>query len=110
MKRRQLVSLLGVSLPPLAALPACAGAADSGCDVPVSREDGWGVAARDDDKLVDHALCEMGDRSAASSDANIHAVLVARGGALVYERYFKGSDQIPGIYRKPTKATGNLSD
>jgi CubicO group peptidase (beta-lactamase class C family) len=57
------------------------------------------VAARDDDNRVDHAaLCEMGDRLAVSSDANIHAVLVARGGTLVYERYFKGSDQIPGIF------------
>jgi len=98
MNRRQLVSLLGVSLSPFAALPARAGPAD-GCDVPVPRDDGWRVAALDDDKLVDHAaLCEMGDRLAASSDANIHAVLVARGGTLVYERYFKGSDQIPGVF------------
>ena len=98
MKRRQLVSLLGAALPPFAVLSAHAGSAD-GCGVPGSRDDGWRVAARDDDKLVNRtALCEMEDRLAASSEANIHAVLVARGGTLVYERYFKGSDEIPGIF------------
>jgi CubicO group peptidase (beta-lactamase class C family) len=40
----------------------------------------------------------MADRLAASSDANVHAVLVARGGKLVFERYFKGSDEIPGRF------------
>jgi len=38
----------------------------------------------------------MADRLAASSDANVHAVLVARSGKLVFERYFTGSDEIPG--------------
>jgi len=38
----------------------------------------------------------MADRLAASSDANVHAVLVARGGKLVFERYFRGSDEIYG--------------
>ena len=48
------------------------------------------------DKLIDHdALCRMTDRLVASS-ANVHAVLVARGGKLVFERYFKGSDEING--------------
>jgi CubicO group peptidase (beta-lactamase class C family) len=36
----------------------------------------------------------MADR--LSSTANVHAVLVARGGKLVFERYFRGSDEIPG--------------
>src|SRR5262245_63233542 len=36
----------------------------------------------------------MADR--LSSTANVHAVLVARGGKLVVERYFRGSDEIPG--------------
>jgi CubicO group peptidase (beta-lactamase class C family) len=35
----------------------------------------------------------MADRLASSS--NIHAVLVARGGRLVFERYFKGDDEVP---------------
>src|SRR5262252_2677416 len=93
MRRRRLSSLLGgVALAPLAALPAYADAPD-GCGVPVKRDDGWPVASASFDKLVDRgALCRMADRLAASS--NVHAVLVARGGKLVFERYFSGTDEI----------------
>ena len=67
------------------------------CGVLVARDDAWPVAAIDDGKLIDRgALCETTDRLAASSAANVHAVLVARGGKLVFERYFRGSDEVPG--------------
>jgi len=66
-----------------------------GCGVPVARDDGWPVASINEDKLIDRAaLCRMADRLAASSDANVHAVLVSRGGKLVFERYFRGADEI----------------
>jgi CubicO group peptidase (beta-lactamase class C family) len=53
------------------------------------------VASVNEDKLIDRdALCRMVDQLAASSTANVHAVLVARGGKLVFERYFRGSDEI----------------
>jgi CubicO group peptidase (beta-lactamase class C family) len=96
MRRRQFVSLLGgAALAPLTALPVVADPPD-GCGVPVARDDGWPVASVNEDKLIDRAaLCRMADRLAAS-DANIHAVLVARSGKLVFERYFRGSDEIPG--------------
>lgn len=91
MRRRRFISLLGgVALAPLAASRASA----EGCGVPLARDDGWPVVSANEDKLVDHdALCGTTDRVAASG-ANVHAVLVVRGGKLVFERYLKGTDEI----------------
>ena len=89
MKRRHFSSLLGgTALASLARLPALADS-PSGCSVPIAG----------DDKLIDAgALCGMAERLAASSSANIHSVLVVRGGRLVFERYFAGSDEVPGLF------------
>jgi CubicO group peptidase (beta-lactamase class C family) len=94
MKRRRFISLLGgVALTPLTALQVYADPSD-GCGVPAARDDGWPVASAAEDKLIDRgALCRMADRLEASG-ANVHAVLVARGGKLLFERYFRGSDEI----------------
>src|SRR5262249_38396888 len=102
MRRRQLVSILGGSaLAALTAPPAYADLPES-CGVPVARDDGWPVASVNEDKLVDRgALCRMADRLAASR--NVHSALLTRGGKLVFERYFKGSDE---IY---TRRTGNVT-
>ena len=97
MRRREFMAVVGgTALAPLTALPAYADPR-AGCGVPVERDDGWPVVSVNDDKLVDRgALCRMADRLVASS-ANVHAVLVARSGKLVFERYFKGSDEINGL-------------
>lgn len=96
MKRRQFVSLLaGAALAPITASGVFGGQPD-GCGTPAARDDGWPLASVDDDKPIDrNALCAMADRLAASG-ANIHSVLVARGGELVFERYFRGDDEVPG--------------
>jgi CubicO group peptidase (beta-lactamase class C family) len=97
-RRRQFISLLGGgALSPLNALPVYADPPD-GCGIPVARDDGWPVASVDEDKLIDRAaLCRIADRLADSSTTNVHAVLIARSGKLVFERYFRGSDEVPGL-------------
>jgi CubicO group peptidase (beta-lactamase class C family) len=79
MRRRTFVSGLGGAvLAPLGVLPA-----------PAQSSDGCGV----EDRTIDRgALCRIADRLVASA-ANVHAVLVSRGGRLVFERYFSGSDE-----------------
>ncbi|MBW7966318.1 serine hydrolase [Bradyrhizobium sp. BR 10261] len=98
MQRRQFMSLLGgAALTPIAATPAFA-AAHANCAGPARREDGWSVPSASEDNDINlAALCGMADRL-ESSGANIHAVLVARHGRLAFERYFKGSDEVPSRF------------
>ena len=106
MRRREFASLLGgAALLPLGALSPHAAVAD-GCGVPTARNDGWDIASLDDDTLVDRAaLCRLADRLAALGDPNVHAVVAARGGKLLFERYFKGADQVPGLVFGPRVRT-----
>jgi hypothetical protein len=95
MKRRQFISLFGGAALALLTASRVYAAPPGGCGLPVARDDGWPVASVNDDKLIDRdALCRTADR--LSSTANVHAVLVARGGKLAFERYFRGSDEIYG--------------
>src|SRR5689334_19858146 len=96
MRRRRFCSLVGgAALASLHGLPAYA-ELSGGCGAPTARADGWTISTSNDEKLIDgDALCRMADQLAASS--NIHSVLVARSGKLVFERYFSGPDEVPGL-------------
>jgi len=95
MRRRDFVRLLGGAALELFSISPVFAESPGRCGVPVARDDGWPVASIDDDTLIDRgALCTMADRLAASSTTNVHALLVARHGKLVFERYFRGSDEI----------------
>lgn len=95
MRRRRFIGRVGgAALAQLAALPSYADPSGS-CGVPVARNDGWPVASVEDDKLIDRdALCRLAARLDALSDPKIHAVLVARRRKLLFEQYFRGSDEI----------------
>jgi CubicO group peptidase (beta-lactamase class C family) len=85
-------TILPVAAPAFAESPARDTAACDGA-APSSLGDGWTVASPAGAGLDDQRLCALGAWLAASPQANVHAVLVIRHGALVFERYFSGEDQ-----------------
>ena len=78
--------------PPAAGTPATSTPTQA-CDPPASRDDGWKVAAPASVGLDSAKLCALVPRFEAWTDADIHVVLVARHGTLVFEHYFKGADE-----------------
>jgi CubicO group peptidase (beta-lactamase class C family) len=85
---RKVVLLATLALVPLSAI---AQAPD--CGVPQSRADGWRLATPESVGLDQNPLCAIGPKFTGWLGENVHAVLVARHGSLVYERYFKGDDE-----------------
>lgn len=63
------------------------------CGAPAALADGWAIASPAEVALDGETLCGLDGFLAQWSQANIHAVLIARHGRLVMERYFKGADQ-----------------
>lgn len=76
----------------LSLVPLAANAQAPDCGVPPERVDGWRVAKPESVGLDPQLLCAIGPRFTAWLGADIHAVLVARHGRLVYERCFRGDD------------------
>ena len=62
------------------------------CGVPMTRDDGWTIASPESVGLDGARLCGIADRL-KETEANVHAVVVARHGKLVFEQYFSGTDQ-----------------
>jgi CubicO group peptidase (beta-lactamase class C family) len=70
------------------------------CTQPPDLHDGWPVGTPEQYGFDPAVLCPVGRRAAQS---NVHAIIVARHGVLVYERYFSAQDQRVG--EPPTSAS-----
>jgi CubicO group peptidase (beta-lactamase class C family) len=79
------------------ALVACAAPVSaqeaSTCDAPAATSDGWAIAAPGDVGLDPAKLCDLDAFLKQWPQQNVHAVLVARHGKLVVERYYDGADE-----------------
>jgi len=79
-----------------------AGQRNLACGNPASLNDGWPTATPESVGLDDSRLCGIAARlAAANANANVHAVVIARHGQLVFEQYFAGYDQLWGTDRGP---------
>jgi CubicO group peptidase (beta-lactamase class C family) len=63
---------------------------------PASLGDGWPVSAPGEEGLDGDLFAGIAPQFEAWTEANVHAILIARNGRLVYERYFAGEDQAWG--------------
>jgi CubicO group peptidase (beta-lactamase class C family) len=82
--------LLGIVL--AMALPAAAMGAEARCAEPAQLADGWAVGRPGDQGFDAAALCRV-LAGVAQGEANIHGVVVARGGHIVAELYRQGPDR-----------------
>ncbi|RWB98689.1 MULTISPECIES: serine hydrolase [unclassified Mesorhizobium] len=62
-------------------------------DPPTEGDDGWQIADPESEGFDADLLRGIGPHFDNWDDANVHAVLIARHGKLVYERYFAGEDK-----------------
>src|SRR5688500_11007927 len=65
--------------------------ARAACGTPTALADGWRIAKPEDAGLDGALLCDIAARLKAT-DANVHGIVVARHGTLVFEQYFRGHD------------------
>ena len=70
------------------------------CGSPTSLNDGWPTATPESVGLDGSRLCGIAAKLAATN-ANVHAVVIARHGRLVFEQYFNGQDELWGTDRGP---------
>lgn len=87
MRIRGLILLVAIAALPRTAL------AQTGCGIPSAGNDHWPVATPESVGLSSAALCPMVKWLTDWKEGNVHAVLVARHGKLVFEHYFTGTDE-----------------
>jgi CubicO group peptidase (beta-lactamase class C family) len=78
----------------VALFPALAAAATPrSCGTPVPASDGWTVAAPASEGLDPKLICAIGPALEHLKNADPHAVVIVRHGALIYEHYFSGGKE-----------------
>jgi CubicO group peptidase (beta-lactamase class C family) len=78
----------------IAICSACArGELGSECGKPTAAADGWQIASPDEEGVDVSRLCALNEMLAQSASGNVHAVVVARRGKLIYEIYRAGDDE-----------------
>jgi hypothetical protein len=73
--------------------PTVALAVPANCGVLIEIRDGWTIAAPEKEGLDPALICGIGPRLEGWTEADLHGVVIARHGVLVYENYFSGLDQ-----------------
>ncbi|WP_428492686.1 serine hydrolase domain-containing protein [Rhodopila sp.] len=74
--------------------------ATTSCGAPGDKPDGWETAEPASVGIDPDMLCRLALRFGEWKEADLHAILIARHGKLVFEQYYTGSDQAWG---KPAK-------
>ena len=80
----------------LALLALCSTAAaqeTQTCGAPIANGDGWTLARPESVDMDTAQLCKLDKFIGQWKEANIHAVVVARSGKLIMERYYTGADE-----------------
>jgi CubicO group peptidase (beta-lactamase class C family) len=81
--------MLAVVLAPLIAVAAMA----ADCPKPTDLDDGWTLAAPEQEGLDPALICGIGPRLEALKEAQAQGIVIARHGRLIYEHYIAGKDQ-----------------
>lgn len=74
-------------------IPSARSEAAGSCGAPVEVDGGWQAATPRQAGLDAARLCALDEKLDATPEMNVHAVVVIRGGKLVYETYRAGEDQ-----------------
>ncbi|HMI97192.1 MAG TPA: serine hydrolase [Micropepsaceae bacterium] len=84
---------LTVALVACFAVPKQSVSQTAACGTPLAADDGWKLATPESVGFDPRSLCQWTEHRIATPRENIHAVVVARHGAIVFERYFTGDDE-----------------
>ncbi|NTJ67868.1 serine hydrolase [Agrobacterium rhizogenes] len=67
--------------------------AETNCGAPSGGAAGWEIAGPGDVGVDPNLLCSLVQHGADLKENNVHAILVARHGKLIFEQYYSGSDE-----------------